>query len=167
MEDVYGKSLNSRIIGGVTRTNGEFVQVSSDPICNSSGCTQYLHPKPSKAGDYPMDYPVPNFGIDVHDVATTFNSLDVAESMLKHRWNYDPSQKPKPEEHTEYNFEPALDHDVVDSNAHADLAEKIIAEQAKKQEEAKKGEEEKKAEEAKKPEEEKKTEEKTALQVKA
>jgi hypothetical protein len=124
-----------------------------------------------------MDYPVPNFGIDVHDVATTFNSLDVAESMLKHRWNYDPSQKPKPEEHTEYNFEPALDQDVIDSNAHAELAEKSIAEQAKAQEEAaKKGEEEKKAEEEKKPEEEKKTEEvkkeeekkveeKTALQV--
>jgi hypothetical protein len=34
-----------------------------------------------------MDYKVPNFGIDQPDVATTFNSLEVAEAMRQHRWN--------------------------------------------------------------------------------
>lgn len=53
-------------------------QVESDPICHSAGCTQYLHPKPPKKDQYPMDYFVPNFGRDP-DVLTTFNSLNVAE----------------------------------------------------------------------------------------
>lgn len=26
----------------------EYVQTESDPVCHSAGCTQYLHPKPSK-----------------------------------------------------------------------------------------------------------------------
>jgi hypothetical protein len=44
----------------------ENVQLQSDPICSSSGCTQYKHDeqKPS----YPMDYFVPNFGVDHHIV---------------------------------------------------------------------------------------------------
>jgi hypothetical protein len=40
----------------------------SDPICNSSGCTQYLHPEP--ADSHPVDYPVPDFGLD-HDIVST------------------------------------------------------------------------------------------------
>jgi len=36
--------------------------VQSDPICNSSGCDQYLHPK--KAEDHPINYAVPDFGVD-------------------------------------------------------------------------------------------------------
>jgi hypothetical protein len=45
-----------------------------------------LFPKDKSAG-HPMDYKVPNFGIDQPDVATTFNSLEVAEAMRQHRWN--------------------------------------------------------------------------------
>ena len=37
------------------------VQLESDPICSSAGCTQYEHPK---LKDYPKDYFVPNFGPD-------------------------------------------------------------------------------------------------------
>jgi hypothetical protein len=35
-----------------------------DPICSSAGCTQYKHPVLTT---YPMDYPVPDFGID-HEI---------------------------------------------------------------------------------------------------
>jgi hypothetical protein len=38
--------------------------VRSDPICDSAGCSQYLHPKPPKEDEHPMDYFVPNFGRD-------------------------------------------------------------------------------------------------------
>jgi hypothetical protein len=38
-------------------------EVESDPICNSAGCTQYKHPDSTEA-KYPMDYGVPNFGMD-------------------------------------------------------------------------------------------------------
>lgn len=69
-----------------------------------------------------MDYFVPNFGIDKNDVATTFNSLDVAESMYQHRWNYD-GKKPKPEEPVLYNDEPELDQDIKDTQAHHEAAE--------------------------------------------
>jgi len=39
-----------------------------DPICNSSGCTQYLFPK--GPDDPPRDYPVPDFGIDQNILAS-------------------------------------------------------------------------------------------------
>jgi hypothetical protein len=40
---------------------GNEVHLESDPICNSAGCTQYLHP-----GDkgFKKDYFVPDLGID-------------------------------------------------------------------------------------------------------
>ena len=37
----------------------------SDPICSSAGCG-YKRVKP----EFPMDYPVPNFGVD-HDMVST------------------------------------------------------------------------------------------------
>jgi len=51
--------------------------VKSDPICDSSGCNQYLHPKPAPLG-YPIDYFVPNFGQD-HEIVGSFDSLNTAE----------------------------------------------------------------------------------------
>ena len=60
-----------------------------DPICGSAGCTQYLHP-PAKPG-YPMDYFVPNFGVD-HDIIHTENSAKQAEKQLGHNWT--PTKNP-------------------------------------------------------------------------
>jgi len=40
-------------------------EVLSDPICSSAGCTQYK--LPDDGPRYPMDYFVPNFGVD-HDI---------------------------------------------------------------------------------------------------
>merc|ERR1711934_853330 len=36
----------------------DLLQLESDPICNSSGCDQYLHPKKKDA--HPVNYPVPD-----------------------------------------------------------------------------------------------------------
>ena len=58
------------------------VHLESDPICNSSGCTQYLHPK---SKDYPMDYPVPNFGVD-KDVLDTQAHEAAASEATGHTW---------------------------------------------------------------------------------
>jgi hypothetical protein len=57
----------------------------SDPICSSAGCTQYKHPDPP-AG-HPMDYPVPDFGVD-HDIVSGFQSLAAAEKIRNHHWDF-------------------------------------------------------------------------------
>lgn len=49
------------------KSGGKMMQIKSDPIGDSTGTTQYLHPK--KDG-HPMDYPVANYGPD-HDVVST------------------------------------------------------------------------------------------------
>lgn len=48
------------------------MRVQSDPICNSSGCTQYKH-KHQKP-DHDVDYPVPSYGPD-QDIATTQKNI--------------------------------------------------------------------------------------------
>lgn len=93
--------------------------IYSDPICHSAGCTQYLHPKPEPG--HPVDYPVPNFGRDT-DVITTFNSLDVAQKIRNHEWNYD-GIKPKPEEPVLYHDGEELDEDINHTHAHMAAAE--------------------------------------------
>jgi hypothetical protein len=52
-------------------------EIESDPICSSAGCTQYKHAKKKPA--YPMNYGVPNFGIDKPEVQATDDSLKQAE----------------------------------------------------------------------------------------
>ena len=49
--------------------------VQSDPICNSAECSQYLHPKRKDA--YPINYSVPDFGVD-HDIRVTQTNSDAA-----------------------------------------------------------------------------------------
>lgn len=97
----------------------------SDPICHSAGCTQYRFPKPPKKNEYPMDYFVPHFGRD-SDIITTFNSLDVAESIRRHRWDLDPDYKKKPDPPVLYNFKEELDDDIEMTNEHMEEAEKKL-----------------------------------------
>jgi len=54
------------------------VQMRDDPIGSSIGITQYKHFNPDAPVTYPMNYAVPDFGVD-HDVKTGFNSIDIAE----------------------------------------------------------------------------------------
>jgi len=102
------------------RAPANLLELKSDPICDSSGCNQYKFPKDT-SDDHPVDYPVPNFGRD-HDIISTFNSLDVAEAMKQHHWDFDPDAVEKPEAPTEYDLEPKLDDDIIDTQHHAILA---------------------------------------------
>jgi len=89
------------------------VQLESDPICSSAGCTQYKFPK--KDLGYELDYPVPNLGQD-RDIKANFNSLKIAEKINKHQWNFELQKPPiNPAKKTMYNFAAPLDGDIIDS----------------------------------------------------
>ena len=57
----------------------------SDPICSSAGCDQYLHPK---VDEHPMDYPVPDFGID-HEIKASQEHEKAAAAAMGHEWHPD------------------------------------------------------------------------------
>ena len=82
------------------------VQLSSDPICNSAGCTQYLHPKAED--DHPKNYPVPDFGVDAK-VLDSLNSIETAEGIVGKKWTWKEYKKPAP---VVYETRP-LDGDIV------------------------------------------------------
>jgi hypothetical protein len=65
--------------------NAGLIQLGDDPICSSAGCTQYKHPE--APASHPMDYPVPNFGVD-HDVKVSENSEKVASKLVGHKWDW-------------------------------------------------------------------------------
>ena len=90
------------------------IKITSDPICSSAGCTQYKHPD-SKEASYPMDYGVAHFGMD-RDIQGNFEDLDVAEKIVGHHWvGIDKKKYANPAKKVMYNFAPALDGDIVDS----------------------------------------------------
>ena len=96
------------------------VQIKSDPICNSAGCTQYLHPK---VEDFKKNYFVPNFGRD-HDINVNFNSLDVAEAQLGHKWKFPKGEKKK--KVVEYKTDLAYDEDVISTEKNIKSAEETL-----------------------------------------
>merc|ERR1711990_1221396 len=55
-------STNKHISEAEDRLGTAMIQLESDPICSSAGCSQYEHPK--KKDGYAMNYFVPNFGVD-------------------------------------------------------------------------------------------------------
>ena len=59
------------------------IHIKDDPICNSAGCTQYLHPQEDK---YPKDYYVADFGLD-EEVRASQSHEKAAEGTFKHKWN--------------------------------------------------------------------------------
>ena len=67
---------------------------------------------------YPIDYPVPNLGID-HNIQATFTSLKDAEKITGKTWNFEFRDKDlgpiNPAARTLYNFDPELSHDVIAS----------------------------------------------------
>mmetsp|Transcript_38174 Transcript_38174/g.58224 ORF Transcript_38174/g.58224 Transcript_38174/m.58224 type:complete len:139 (-) Transcript_38174:70-486(-) len=96
----------------------EDVQLESDPVCSSAGCTQFKHKHLEPA--YPVDYPVPNLGQD-REIKTNLNSLKKAEDIVHHHWEFG-TKDSKDKWHnvakdTNYDFTPGLDHDVKDSQA--------------------------------------------------
>ena len=98
------------------------VQTSSDPICNSAGCTQYLHPESKDTlSDDQLNYKVPHFGMDT-DIRHSFENLKVAEGIVGHRWTSMGTKENKdkyvnPALKVKYNFNPELDSKIKDSIA--------------------------------------------------
>jgi len=83
-EDAEFESMPKEMSRKLTATKADVRMGSeSDPICNSAGCTQYLHPR--KDG-HPMDYFVPNWG-KYHDADATEKHTAAAEEQLGHKWN--------------------------------------------------------------------------------
>ena len=107
------------------------VMLRDDPICSSAGCTQFKHPE---VKSHPMDYPVPSFGADP-DMETTHNSIAMSEERLGHKivmgTDESKAQWENPATKVDYNFAPALDHDIVVThtnlgNAEAALGERMV-----------------------------------------
>ena len=70
---MLSKIMMALLVAGATA-----IKIQSDPICNSAGCTQYLHP--SEEG-WKKNYFVPNFGKD-HDIEETQKSIASAEKAV-------------------------------------------------------------------------------------
>jgi hypothetical protein len=92
-------------------------ELKSDPICSSAGCTQYLHPE-SKAVSWPMNYGVPNFGMD-RDISGAFENLEAAEKIVGAKLEFPENGTGKlyknPARAIMYNFAPELDGDIKDA----------------------------------------------------
>ena len=97
------------------------LQIESDPICNSAGCTQFLHPEKDRG--YKINYFVPDFGVD-KDIIANKNSLANAEKQLGHKWEF-PTGKPKRKE-VEYKEDLPLDEDIVATKKNLKSVEKDL-----------------------------------------
>ena len=100
------------------------INMQSDPICSSAGCTQYKHKQ--KGLGYKINYPVPNFGRD-HDINDNFASLKLAEGMIGHQFQIGTAASKEKwankAKDTDYDFNPALDGDVIGTLSNLNLAE--------------------------------------------
>jgi len=100
-------------------------EVESDPICSSAGCTQYKHKK--KELGYKINYPVPSFGRD-NDINENFASLKTAEGIVGEKFmigSTGDKYKNKAKD-TDYNFNPALDGEVISTLKNLGDAEKSV-----------------------------------------
>lgn len=99
--------------------DADLVQLQSDPMCSSAGCTY-----PTKPASHPKDYFVPNFGPD-HLIHQSHESLDWAEKNLQHKWIVDPESLKKgpgdPKDYFVPNF--GVDQDIQDTHDNIKLAE--------------------------------------------
>ena len=90
--------------------------MESDPICASSGCDQYKQPEGPP--QHPMDYFVPNFGMD-KDVLATQADEKVASALVGHAWSFKTPESWEKwrnrAKDVDYNFDPKLSEDMVTS----------------------------------------------------
>ena len=120
----YGKNAfdaTGQLVGGVNFSQNLQLDVQSDPICNSAGCTQYKHPK--KDDGYDKDYPVVNLGVD-RDIIDDHENLPIAEKIVGHHWVWDDSDRPKK---IKYDYSPKLEGDMIDAKVNLDLAENQLS----------------------------------------
>jgi hypothetical protein len=96
------------------------LNLESDPICSSAGCTQYKHK--TKGLGYKINYPVPNFGAD-SDIIESKASLKLAEELQGHELDL-PNKKWRRPKQIDYDFNMSLDGDVIDTMKNLDDSEK-------------------------------------------
>ena len=105
----------------------DLMNLQSDPICSSAGCTQYKHPEPE--ADPPRDYPVPDFGEDP-DIAGTISNEAVSSKIVGHTWKFKTPESwekyRNKAKDTDYNFAPELDDDIKTTVKNAGDAEKNL-----------------------------------------
>ena len=96
--------------------SGVDIQMESDPICSSAGCSQYKQPEGPP--QHPMDYFVPNFGMD-KDIIATETDEKVASALVGHAWSFKTPESWEKwrnrAKDVDYNFDPALSGDMVTS----------------------------------------------------
>jgi len=103
------------------------IQLQSDPICSSAGCTQYKQPEGPKM--WPIDYFVPNFGMD-RDIKWTAEDEKVASALVGHAWSFKtPESWEKWRNRAKdapYNFDPELSEDMRTSLSNQKFAEDTV-----------------------------------------
>ena len=97
------------------------IKLESDPICNSAGCTQFLHPK---TDDFKKNYFVPDFGVD-KEILQNHNSLKIAEAQLHHEWDF-PTGKYSKKGVVKYKMDTPLDEDVLTTKKNLKETEKTL-----------------------------------------
>jgi len=106
------------------------VQLASDPICNSVGCTQWMWGEKLKTNQPdPVLYDYEP-SLD-SEVINTWDSLNIAEQIKNHEWYFDPDvyKKKDDDDRIEYNLDPKLDSDVIDTQAHLKDTEETLGHQ--------------------------------------
>jgi len=116
------------------------LRARDDNIGSSVGITQYLHPEmkePSASAPFeermtwddihaPRDYFVPSFGMD-KDIISTQEDERVASALIGHGWSFKTPESYEKyrlrSKDVDYNFNPDLDEDMIDSQASTGYAE--------------------------------------------
>jgi hypothetical protein len=96
----------------------------SDPICSSAGCVQYLFPELKDKEDYPMNYKVPNLGME-REILNSLENIPVAEGLVGHKWTGFPTGLKK-DGPTLYDFNPKLSHEIIVSKDNLEEAEEKL-----------------------------------------
>ena len=118
-----GKSLNQLKLEEFMMSEVD-IQLESDPICSSAGCDQYKQPEGPPG--HPMDYFVPNFGMD-KEIIGSIDDEKVASALVGHAWSFKTPESWEKwrnrAKDVDYNFAPELSEDMVDSANSAAIAE--------------------------------------------
>jgi len=109
------KSLNQLRLDAYMQS-GVDIQMESDPICSSAGCDQYKQPEGPKPP--PMDYFVPNFGMD-HNIIASEEDEKIASALVGHAWAFKTPESWEKwrnrAKDVDYNFDPSLSQDMQTS----------------------------------------------------
>ena len=123
-EDMVTNQTSMKIAENQYGNPISMVQLQSDPICSSAGCTQYKQPDGPKP--HPMDYFVPNFGMD-HDVVASENNEKIASALVGHSWAFKTPESWEKYRNrakdADYNFDPELSEDMIAAQNSMKIAE--------------------------------------------